>query len=203
MEGSSTLSAVLRYFDAQASGYLSSSGRWPWAPVRRRESAAVLAALGGLRGAVVWELGCGAGFYTRLLLQAGAARVWAVDASAQMVRQLPEHGVVGVVGDAALIAPEEPFSHVLSAGMLEFVPDPGAVLAHVARHAAPGTRMVLLTPEPHALGWLYRRHHGRNGLQVGLFGAERVGSLAAGSGWMVRSHERVAPLAGVSCLERR
>lgn len=202
MTASSTPDPVTRYFAEQAQGYAEASARWPWAPVRGWESRAILGALGDLDDVVVWELGCGAGFYTRRLLEAGAARVVAVDAAPAMVAQLPRERVRALVGDAARVDPGERFTHVLSAGMLEFVADPAAVLAHVARYTSEGACFVLLTPEPHLLGRAYRAFHRLHGLEVGLFGAARMAALAGQTGWAVRSHVLVAPLAGVTRLER-
>ncbi|MCB9665419.1 MAG: class I SAM-dependent methyltransferase [Alphaproteobacteria bacterium] len=198
----SSLVDISRHFDERASGYHPASLRPPWRWVRDLESRAVLQALGDVEGQEVLELGCGAGFYTRLLAERGAARIVAVDASAAMVDQLPAGRVRGVVGDAATVDVGGPFSLLLSAGMLEFVPDPVAVLANAARHARAGARLVVLVPPRSLGGRMYARHYRTRGIRVNLFGAPELRALAQRTGWASQGEVTVHPFALVATLRR-
>ncbi len=191
---------VHRYFDGQAATYMAASSRWPWSVVRSRETAAVRASLGDLRDTRVLELGAGAGHYTRLLLTLGAAEVVAVDLSEAMVAQLPR-GARGLVADAAELRLDERFHHVLSAGMLEFVPDPASVLHNAARHTLPGGTLTLLVPHSGALGWAYHRYHRSHGVTAQTFSPTDLASLAEHTGWRLLHTRRVLPIALVASLE--
>ena len=67
-----TLVEVEAYFSNAASAYQAASRRALWRKVREREARAVVQTIGDVAGRDVLELGCGAGFYTRLLLERGA-----------------------------------------------------------------------------------------------------------------------------------
>lgn len=143
------------------------------------------ALLGDVAGQDVLELGSGSGFYTRELLRAGARHVWAVDVSAAMLGGLPCGPVTRVEGDAASVTLGRRFPALLSAGMLEFVPDPAAVLSNAAHHAESGARFVLLVPRNSMLGRAYRAFHAAHGLRIRLFDRIELETVAARSGWEV------------------
>lgn len=179
---------------------MEASARWPWRWVRAWETAAVQAALGPLPGARVLELGCGAGHYTRLLAEV-SAEVVAVDASAAMVARLPAN-VRGLVGDAATVPLDGVFDGLLSAGMLEFVPDPEAVLRHGASVVRSGGWAVLLVPRTSILGTAYQRFHRGHGLDIALFDVPGIRSLSTLTGWRMVGSRDVLPFAMVVELER-
>jgi ubiquinone/menaquinone biosynthesis C-methylase UbiE len=192
--------AVARWFEGQAEAY-DAWDRGPFAGVREREVRAVTDAVGDVAGAEVLELGCGSGRFTRRLLAAGASRVTAVDLSASMLAQLPQDRVTTVQGDAGVVDVGRTFDHVLSAGMLEFVPDVGAVLANAARHTAIGGRLVLLVPRQSLLGQGYRLWHRGHGVVVRLFGRE-IGGLVEAAGFRVERVTKVAPFGWVVVARR-
>lgn len=185
------------HFSGLAEDYLDIMDRWPLSWIRPRERAAVLELAGDIARAHILELGCGAGYYTRLLLTAGAAHVTAVDISAAMVDALPTGKITGVVGDAAHVEIDETFNLLLSAGMLEFVSDPAAVMTNARRHASEGARMVVLMPERTWGGrcyWLFHRSHG---LYIRLFSQIEARTLFEDTGWRVEAIRRVAPFSMV------
>jgi SAM-dependent methyltransferase len=190
-----------RWFDRQAATY-DGWDRGPFAFVREREARAVMHALGGVGGRDVLELGCGAGRFTRRLV-AGGARVVAVDLSDEMLARVPEERVRRVQGDAATVDVGRVFERVLSAGMLEFVPDPAAVLANAARHAEPGARLVLLVPRTGLLGTAYRLWHRAHGVDVRLFDRIAVRRLVTEAGFRVDDLRRVPPFGFVVVASRR
>lgn len=193
---------VRSYFDGVAAGYQGASTGWIWRGVRRREQAAFLDVLGPVAGRDVLELGCGAGFYTRLLLDQGARHVWAVDFSDQMIAQLPTGNITPIVGDAATVEPGRTFDFIASAGMLEFVPDAGAVLGNAARLARPGAKLALLYPTDSVTGRGYRTFHKRNGLDIRLFSDQSLGVLAREAGWHLVRTRLAGPFSAAAELRR-
>lgn len=76
-------------------------GSWAWeisarfyrrtyGPLAHALDAQVFSRLGDLRGRVVADVGCGPGVVTRKFLEAGAARVFAIDASPSMLAQVAD-----------------------------------------------------------------------------------------------------------------
>lgn len=198
-----TLIKVETYFSNVASAYQTASDKVLWRMVREREARAVLQSIGDVAGRDVLELGCGAGFYTRLLLERGARHVHAVDLSRQMLDQLPAGAVTAWQGDATTIDPGRQFPVLLSAGMLEFVPDPAAVLLHAANLACPDGAFTILYPTDTLLGRAYRRFHRRHELSITLFDKRSVEQLAAQTGWRLVSTVPAGPYSACSRLVRR
>lgn len=184
---------VSSYFARRAAGYVEDSVRFPWSWLRAREAAAVIGLLGDLEGADVLELGCGAGYYTRVLLDRGARHVFAADIVQDMVLQLPRRDVTAVVADAASVSFDRRFRHILIAGLLEFVPGAGEVFANALRHAEPGATFVVLAPASNISGRLYRLFHRRHGVAVRLFDQAGLARLAQETGWRPVQSVRVRP----------
>lgn len=195
-------SRVAAYFSDAAAQYQRASSRSLWRLVRDREARAVTALLGDFAGREVLELGCGAGFYTRLLLAGGARHVVAVDFSQSMLDHLPSGAVTAICADATTVDPGRRFEVLLSAGMLEFVPDALAALRNAARLAEPGAPLVILVPTDSLLGRGYRRFHRGNGMNIRLFDKASVAALAAASGWTVSSYTKAGPYSAVARLTR-
>ncbi len=109
--------------------------------------------LGDIRGATVYDLACGDGFYTRRIKQAGAAAVAGVDISAEMVQLAREAerrqplGCRYVCQDAAEFAPEEPADIVTAVYLFNYA-STRAQLLHMCQAARgalrPGGRLIAL-----------------------------------------------------------
>ena len=192
---------VRAHFGARAAGYQAASERWPWDRLRESEAAVVGAVLGDLTGCEVLELGCGAGFYTRMMLARGAASVVAVDITPEMLEALPRERVLPVLGDAATIRIGRRFQRLLSAGVLEFVREPVTVLRNARAHAADGATMVVLAPNKSRLGRLYGLYHRCHGVPIHLFPPSGVAALAQTTGWRVTASRPAPPLSTVLLLE--
>lgn len=193
---------VEKYFSARALDYQLRSVGFPWLAMRRREMRTVLDVLGNVRDMDILELGSGSGFYTRELLARGARHIWAVDVSEPMLAALPSGAVTPVLGDAATIRLDRTFAVLLSAGMLEFVAEPEAVLANAAAHAESGARCVLLSPKPNIFGYIYREFHRSHGLRIRLFKRTWFDDVAAATGWSVVVSRSTSLFSVVTCLQR-
>ncbi len=190
------------YFDRQATDYNARSESWPWSWLRGRERALVrkfLEAEKPIKSAL--DLGCGAGFYTRLLLELGAEEVLAVDSSEAMLAHLPRDRVTAWLGDAASEDIEGRFYCIVCAGLLEFVPHPELVLSNARRLATSTSSLVLLLPEAKLQGRLYRLFHRRHGLKISLFDRSDIETLFQKTGWKRKETARVWPFTLVVKLQ--
>lgn len=119
----------------------------------------VLERLGPLDGAHVLDLGCGEGYVSRLVLEAGAASVFGVDVSSEMVRiareSLPStHAAVAryEAGDASRMETfsRERYDRVMAVFLFNYLTRAQmlAVLRRVRTMLAPGGRFVFTVPHP-------------------------------------------------------
>ncbi len=184
---------VEAYFTGVASTYQAASKSALWSVVRRREAERLMTLMGDVQGRDILELGSGAGFYTRLLVERGAQHVVAVDLSSRMLDELPRAKVTPLVGDATNVDPGRSFPLMLSAGMLEFVPRPEDVFSNAARFAEPGCVFAVLVPSLSLLGRGYQRFHASHGLKISLFDQSILEGLAKGTGWSVNSVRPAGP----------
>jgi len=192
--------AVRRHFGQAARGYHRASTRWPWAWLRGREAAALLALVGPVEGRRVLDLGSGAGFYTRLLLERGARDAVVVDTSAAMIAQVPGDRTLRVVADAASVSLRRRFDVVLVAGLLEFVGDPVALLSNAAGLASSGAVLAALVPLEGPWGRLYRAYHRRHGIAARLYTPKGLATLASDAGWRMQATREVWPYTVVARL---
>jgi ubiquinone/menaquinone biosynthesis C-methylase UbiE len=201
-DNKSHLSLVRWYFDSVASHYQEASNGRIWRVVRRMEARAVQESLGSLQGKNVIELGCGSGFYTRLLLEMGARHVLAVDISPEMLRGLQMERVTPIMGDVAKFTTDRSFEVLLAAGVLEFVPDPEAVLRNAALFALPNARFVILYPTANLLALAYWLYHRRHGFHINLFRHGSICRLAKATGWSVADIRQSGPFSACARLIR-
>ena len=95
------------------------------------ETHTLLATLGDVAGAAVLDMGCGDGFYTRVLKRAGAAAATGVDVSAEMIRRAETEerrqplGCAYRQADVASFAPAAPVDAVVAVYLLANPPITG------------------------------------------------------------------------------
>jgi ubiquinone/menaquinone biosynthesis C-methylase UbiE len=184
---------VRSVFDLRAADYQGKSESWPWSWLRRREARVFLEMIGAVRGLKALDLGCGAGFYTRLMLSQEARHVVAVDFSENMIRNLPRERVTGIVADAGQVTLDSKFERIVLAGILEFVDDPETIIANARRHAEVNASLVVLVPLANLWGLLYKAYHRRNGLRIKLFSKQEICRIAEHAGWQVGGFKTVWP----------
>ena len=183
-----------QYFSGQAKSYQEKSIAFPWSWIRKRESKALFALMGNLGGDCVMDLGCGAGYYTRLLLNQSVSKVFAVDASFEMVKHLPKDSrLISVVADAGLITFKRPLDTIICAGLLEFVSDPLQVLSNIHNQFSSSVDLFLLVPFQNFFGQCYRFFHNFHGLSIQLFSYGEMEHLANETGWEIVAKQRVFP----------
>lgn len=186
---SSQLHDVRRYFGAKAATYQATSGRGLWRLWRRWETGAVMALARPRTGEAILDAGCGAGHYTGALLGAGA-RVTALDAEPAMLDVLRKRlEVETIAADLMTVRLEPVFDKVVCAGTLEFVAEPGRVLANLAAGLRAGgpREITILVPSRWTGGGLYRAFHRSHGVRVHTFSRADLRRLAAGVGLRVNA----------------
>lgn len=146
--------AVSAQYDGIAEGYQ----RTKTAPLREHvEAFSLMAMAGDVRGLDVLDLACGEGFYTRRLLQAGAARVTGVDVSAEMIALAVAEEArepLGATYECADVGDfEAPYAAdlVTAAYLLHYAPDEASLRAmcrSIANCLRPGGRLVAINEDP-------------------------------------------------------
>ena len=119
----------------------------------------VLDALGDLGGSHGLDLGCGEGYVARLVAEAGAASVFGVDLSNEMIRQARAAAPDGSdceltfeAADAATLSrfPRASYERIVAVFLFNYLTR--TQMAHVLRtareHLAPGGRFVFTVPHP-------------------------------------------------------
>lgn len=171
-----------------AHSFARGAGSYHDAAVAQREIAARLfaalrAAAGPKRFARVLEAGCGTGHLSRHLSTLAPERLWLNDLSATPPA-LPR--AVALPGDIAQIDLPGRFDLVASSSMIQWLEDPGAVVARLAGAVAPGGFLALSGfgpdhfPELRALGSCAGAPSCRNG--AGLAALLPAGWQVAGAG---------------------
>jgi SAM-dependent methyltransferase len=195
-----SINPVSEYFGAVASGYDDAVRTWPWSIIRRIEARAVRQAIGNIGDANALDLGCGSGYYTRILLETGARHVTAVDLSDPMLRNLPATGVTAIQSSADTFESDMSYDIICIAGLIEFVNDPAQLLENARRLVSDDGRLVLLGPRRSLRGDLYRLFHTRNGIEISLFTDGELRRLAAKTGWRSINLRSVFPFSFVTTM---
>ncbi len=190
------------YFDTKAATYHDDSTKLLWKWQRSRELKAVSELLGDIRGLSVLDFGCGAGFYTRYLLERGASHVTAIDQSEAMVQQLPKENVTGIVSDAESFNPGKQFDKVICAGLLEFVDNPVVVLRNLNQYILGNGIMVCLVPPKDLFGRAYEYFHKRNGFKINLFSEQDFSDISKKSNFHAVKVKHVFPYSSVYLLAK-
>ena len=196
-------SSVEKHFSRSTRRYRLAGVNPAWQILRRREARAVQRSLGNLTGQSALDLGAGAGFYSRVLLDAGATQVTAVDLSQPMLDLINDRRITTICGDAGTVITGSAYPVIVLAGVLEFVPDSDIVLSNAARHATPGGGLTCLLPMDNLCGRLYRLFHRRHGFSVSLFSPEDVRRLGNRCGWETVNQEIVLPFSIVASFRRK
>lgn len=107
-----------------------------------------LVRLGELRGARVLEVGCGTGRLSQALQERDHARVWALDASAEMVGRAKALGVNARIGRAEALPFKEGWFDAVVVRMAIHLVDRARAFPQAVRVLAPTGRLVIATEDP-------------------------------------------------------
>ncbi len=157
------------YFDDQANKYSENSDKGFWAFLRNKEREAVLKALEPFEGMRCIDLGCGAGYYTKLLLSYSPKMTIAVDRSLTMLKQLESNNILRAQADIQAVAFQKPFDRVLCAGALEFLESIDPFLENAKSLLAKDGLMAILLPKRGIWGFCYKFFHWSHSVPIQLF----------------------------------
>ncbi len=193
---------VKDHFDKMAPAYDHLSDRFPWRWLRQREAQTILSLLGNIVGKEILEFGCGTGYYSKLLLDAGADQLWVVDLSQAMLDQLSAPRITKICGDVSSVELSRLFPVSVSAGLFEFVEDCPKVLGNIAKHTDADGSIVILYPLKGFLGSLYRWTHKLNGLEIRVFTVREFQALAEDAGLQIVETQKCGLFSAVSTFRR-
>ncbi len=168
------MSYYVNYFDCQARGYLERSEKGFWAYLRKKEKIAVLNALEPFKGMSCIDLGCGPGYYAKLLLKYSPALILGVDRSLNMLKQLEETSIIKVQADIQVVAFKQPFDRVICAGALEFLESIDFFLKNAKTILAQDGLMIILLPKRGVLGFFYKFFHSLHSVSVKLYSYRKI-----------------------------
>lgn len=194
--------SVRHYFDRQAEGYQHKISSGWLGRICLRERALVVEMLEPQPGESILDAGCGTGFYASVLMQAGCV-VRGLDLSPAMVEVAKRCGIDASVADVRTFSFGQQYDKVFSSGLLEFCPDPQAVVSNLAAHLKDGGRFVILFPIRNLIGRVYRLFHRAHGLRVFLYSVGEMKDLLVRHGLAVRRSAKSGPFtAALSCDKR-
>ena len=168
------MSSYENYFDDQAKKYLKSSERGFWGFLRKKEKEAVLKSLAPFDGMRCIDLGCGAGYYTELLLGYSPSLLLGVDRSLSMLNQLRSKNILVAQADIQAVAFQKPFDRVLCAGALEFLESIEPFLENAKTLLDKDGLMVILLPKRGVLGLFYKFFHWSHSVPIQLFSYRKL-----------------------------
>ncbi len=155
-----------------------------------------LVELGALRGERVLEIGCGTGRLAQALEERALARVWAVDASSEMVARTKGLGVNARLARAEALPFKRGWFDAAVLRMVVHLVDRPRALAEAARILAPSGRLVIATEDPASFDnvWFARCFPSVPELERGRFPDEpTLRAELAAAGLRDVSVERLSP----------
>jgi 2-polyprenyl-3-methyl-5-hydroxy-6-metoxy-1,4-benzoquinol methylase len=152
--------------------------------MKRRETDCLMSLLSPRKRESVLDVGCGSGFYGRLIDQAGA-KVMCVDISPKMIDIVRGAGLDAEVQDVESLELGRRFDKILCAGPLEFCRQPSKALANLRRHVHNEGCLVLSALNVSIIGFAYYLYHFSHGLRITLFSLRRIAALLVKAGFRV------------------
>lgn len=184
-----------KHFDKVASKYSLNRKKWILGWIVSREKKVLLDFLNIKKGDLILDVGCGDGFYSILMKEAGA-KVYGIDISNKMVDFLKEKGINCQFGDVQNFNLNKKFDKILCAGVLEFLDSPYKAIESIKKHLKKNGFLVILYPPLNFWGLLYKMYHYFHGLNIKLFTKQKFFI----SGFFVESHYKANPWAHILCL---
>ena len=158
--------------------------------LERRDLRALEALLDAAPGQSLLDVGAGLGVQARMFQRAGL-RVTAVENVPARVELLGPHVGEALLGDVDHLDLGRRFDRVICIGVLDYTADRARAVHNLARHVAPGGRLVIEVPRRSLGGLVYRAayrllHH----IDVNLFTIAELDEVAKLSGLRPARHSR-------------
>ena len=182
------------YFDSVAAQYGPKSHKGFWSGIRKKEEKAVFKAVAPTPGTSYLELGCGSGYYTRLISKNSPSLLVAVDISQEMLKHLHVINAKKVRADIQNVSFSRKFDRILCAGALEFLDDISVFLANIEGVLSNNGKMVLLLPRRGVCSFFYKFFHLLHGVKVKLFTEKELKSVLVQGKWKLESLSVPTPM---------
>ena len=134
----------------------------------------MIQALEPFKGMKCIDLGCGAGYYTRLLLEYSPSLIVGVDRSISMLSNLKHEKLMKTQADIQNVAFQKPFDRVLCAGALEFLEELDPFLSNAKSILAADGVMAILLPKRGLVGYMYKLFHWSHSVPIQLFSYRKL-----------------------------
>ena len=187
---------VQEYYDKKASTYNLEKTHGFLSRFVQREQEVLQRFLDIQKGDSVLDVGCGEGFYSRLIREKGG-EPFGVDISPGMIASYRREGFEGAVLDIVESGVDRKFHKVFCGGSLEFTSNPELALRHMSQSLEMGNSLVLLYPRLNPGGLLYRLYHLSHGMWIHLFSDQRITAMLHRSDLEIVSLEKPTFFAGV------
>ena len=192
------MNLVQRHFNLVSGKYSTASNSGIWKIFRNQESKAIFATLPSVYpGMKALDLGCGAGFYSQLLVKWGFSKVTSVDFSKDMLAQLKGSEFEKIESDIENFVSTEKYDYVVCAGALEFIKNPDIVFINVKKMLKPQAHFVVLIPDSHFLSVFYKLYHRLHKIEVQIFNQTQLEDFAIKAGLKLASSSTVFPFAKI------
>jgi ubiquinone/menaquinone biosynthesis C-methylase UbiE len=143
----------------------------------------------------VLDVGCGSGYYSQLISQAGGDP-YGIDASPAMIAELKKKGLPGSVENIETVNMDIKFDKVICAGVLEFVSDMNASIKNIHSKLLKNQgRLVILYPTYRLFGILYLFYHRLHGIKVKLISLKGMEEILVRNNFRIIFHKKV----GIMC----
>tara|TARA_B100000780_G_C21120711_1_gene453915 strand:+ start:811 stop:1413 length:603 start_codon:yes stop_codon:yes gene_type:complete len=182
---------ITSYFDQKAKKYYDKSVSFPWSIIRNIEANVVKKFIGNIKNRIVFDVGCGSGYYSKLLIEFKAKKVFALDGSVEMLNNLNDKNIIKINQDAEKIKIKKKFDKIICTGLLEFVKSPEKVLKNIKKSAKKNCDFVILCPSDNFLAKIYKIYHSRNNINIKLFSFYEINNILKKTGWKVKKRKKV------------
>jgi SAM-dependent methyltransferase len=180
---------VKKYYDTKAAQYDAERSTGFLARCVAKEQQAIMELLAVKKGDIIFDVGCGQGFYADLIRKKGAT-TFGIDISPKMVEEYKKKGFQGQVVDIQTTPVSKMFDKMLCAGALEFIPELDAALRNMAKSLRKKGTFVLLCPALSFMGLLYKAYHLTHGINVHLFTEGKIRELFGKNGLSISEIRR-------------
>jgi len=171
-----------KYFDKESGNYNKNKSRGLWGLLVRKEISAIKSALNLEKRDLILDAGCGAGFYSKLIVSENA-NVFGIDVSHKMIKEYKRNGFKGAVANIENFNLNKQFDKILCAGAIEFCNNPELVIKNLAKHLKKDGSIVILYPNKGLFGLFYKLFHKIHNISVCLFSRKQFRHILEKNGF--------------------